>query len=89
MALMDMDKPELEALMKESGQPAFRAGQLFSWLAKGAEWEEMSNLPLALRGQLARRPPGFRAEARRFTAGLFRAWTAPANISFAWRTAIL
>ena len=48
MALMDMDKPELEALMKESGQPAFRAGQLFSWLAKGAEWEEMSNLPLAL-----------------------------------------
>ena len=58
MALMDMDKPELEALMKESGQPAFRAGQLFSWLAKGAEWEEMSNLPLALRGQLARLPRG-------------------------------
>ena len=34
------------------GLPAFRAGQVFSWLHKGAAFDEMSNLSLALREKL-------------------------------------
>lgn len=52
MALMDMEIKELEALLKDLGQPAFRAGQLFTWLAKGVSLDEMSNLPLGLRQEL-------------------------------------
>lgn len=52
-----MDKPqllgympeELTELIKAQGQPAFRAGQVFSWLHKGVEFGDMSNLPKALR----------------------------------------
>ncbi len=35
MALMDMEIKELEALLKDLNQPAFRAGQHFTWLSKG------------------------------------------------------
>ena len=46
---------ELLSLMKEKGQPAFRAKQVFSWLhEKGVtDFEEMSNLPKTLRSELA------------------------------------
>ena len=44
---------ELKTLMKELGQPAFRAEQIFSWCARGAGLEEMSNLPKDLRQRLA------------------------------------
>ena len=54
--LKSMLPEELEALLKELGQPAYRAGQLFSWLSKGVSgFEEMKNLPLALREALAQR----------------------------------
>lgn len=47
---------ELETLLGEFGQPAYRAGQLFSWLSSGcAGWEEMTNLPRELRTRLAER----------------------------------
>ena len=47
---------ELGALLKQMGQPAYRAKQVFSWLASGcSHWEEMTNLPQSLRGQLAER----------------------------------
>lgn len=47
---------ELEGLMKELGQPAYRAGQIFRWLAAGCgSWEEMTNLPSSLREALAQR----------------------------------
>lgn len=40
--------------MKELGEPAFRAGQIFQWLHRGAaSFEEMTNLPKALREKLA------------------------------------
>ena len=35
------------------GEKPFRAGQLFSWLHKGARFEDMTNLPLSLREKLA------------------------------------
>ena len=45
---------ELTALVKEHGQPAYRAGQLFSWMAAGCGvWEEMTNLPQTLRTALS------------------------------------
>ncbi len=44
---------ELEAVLKELGQPKFRAKQIFSWLNSGVErFEEMTNLPLSLRQKL-------------------------------------
>ena len=50
--------PELQALFKELGQPAFRAKQVYTWLHKGVRsYDEMTNLPKALREQLAQRYP--------------------------------
>ncbi len=47
---------ELKTELAELGQPAFRAGQIFSWLHKGvASFDEMTNLPLTLRQTLAER----------------------------------
>lgn len=46
---------ELVSTFKEMGQPAFRAKQVFEWLYQKAasSYDEMTNLPLALREQLA------------------------------------
>ena len=33
--LVSMDTAELEALLKEWGEPRFRAKQVFSWLSRG------------------------------------------------------
>lgn len=49
-----MTRPELEAALAGMGQPRYRAGQLFSWLQKGAvSFDEMTDLPAALRAALA------------------------------------
>ena len=56
--LKSMTQPEIGAVLKELGQPAFRAKQVFSWLHKGVRsYEEMSNLPKALRDTLAEKYP--------------------------------
>lgn len=52
--LLQLFPEEIEEYLTQIDQPAYRAGQLFSWLHKGAGFEEMSNLPKALREQLAR-----------------------------------
>ena len=45
---------ELKGLLKDLGQPAFRAEQLFQWLQRGVRsFDEMTNLPKELRGKLA------------------------------------
>ncbi len=52
--LRSMLPEELEAVMTELEQPRYRAGQVFSWLAKGAaDYTEMQNLPKTLRETLA------------------------------------
>ncbi len=52
--LRSMTPEEMEDYFKTLGQPAFRAGQVFSWLHKGAaSFEEMTNLPKELRQTLA------------------------------------
>ncbi|HYH60133.1 MAG TPA: 23S rRNA (adenine(2503)-C(2))-methyltransferase RlmN [Thermoleophilaceae bacterium] len=49
-----MDLERLDLLLAEAGEPPFRAGQVWEWLARGASsYEEMTNLPVALRDRLA------------------------------------
>ena len=56
--LKSMTLPEISAVLKELGQPAFRAKQLFSWLHKGVRsYDEMTNLPQTLRETLQKEYP--------------------------------
>ena len=58
MNLKSMTQPEIGAVLKELGQPAFRAKQVYSWLHKGVRsYDEMSNLPKALRDVLSEKYP--------------------------------
>ena len=53
--LTGMTCEELTAWMKEQGYPAFRGKQVFRWIHRGADFEEMTNLPKDLRGELGRK----------------------------------
>ena len=56
--LRSMTEPELRQVLTKLNQPAFRAKQLFSWLHKGVRsFDEMTNLPKALRDGLAKDYP--------------------------------
>ena len=56
--LKSMTQPEIGAVLKELAQPAFRAKQVYTWLHKGVRsYEEMTNLPKALRDVLAEKYP--------------------------------
>ena len=58
MTLKSMTLPEMSAYLKELGQPAFRAKQVYTWLHKGVRsYEEMTNIPQALRQLLAEKAP--------------------------------
>ena len=58
MHIKSMTLPELTATIKELGQPAFRGKQVYTWLHKGVRsYEEMSNLPKALRDTLTEKYP--------------------------------
>ena len=58
MNLKSLTLPELTAVIKELGQPAFRGKQVYTWLHKGVRsYEEMSNLPKALRDTLSEKYP--------------------------------
>ena len=58
MHLKSMSIEEIGAVLKEMGQPKFRAKQVFSWLHKGAaSYDEMTNLPQSLRTALAEKYP--------------------------------
>lgn len=58
MHLQSMNVPEIAAVLQEMGQPAFRAKQLFTWLHKGMRnYEQMTNIPQALRTALAEKYP--------------------------------
>jgi 23S rRNA (adenine2503-C2)-methyltransferase len=48
-----MDLKLLDDLLERSGEPPFRAGQVWDWMARGAgSYEEMTNIPAALRERL-------------------------------------
>ena len=61
------DKEGIDELVKELGLPAFRSKQLVEWIyGKGAaSYEDMTNLPKALRERLAAEQPLYRAEVAR------------------------
>ena len=46
MNILDLELKELEKIIKEAGQPGFRAKQIFGWVARGdTEPESMRNVP--------------------------------------------
>ena len=58
MNLKSMTQPEIGAILKELGEPAFRSKQVFTWLHKGVRsYDEMTNLPKTLREKLAQHYP--------------------------------
>src|SRR6202042_3256377 len=53
-----MDLELLDQTLAAYGEPRFRAGQIWAWAAKGVDgYEQMTNLPQALRETLARELP--------------------------------
>jgi 23S rRNA (adenine2503-C2)-methyltransferase len=53
-----MDLALLDETLAAAGEPAFRARQVWSWAARGASgYDEMTDLPLALRERLAAAVP--------------------------------
>ena len=51
--LLSLTPDELAAWVKQQGQGAFRAKQIYEWLMRGADFDEMTNLSLKLRQELA------------------------------------
>ncbi|MGH2911243.1 MAG: 23S rRNA (adenine(2503)-C(2))-methyltransferase RlmN [Solirubrobacteraceae bacterium] len=60
-----MDLSLLDTTLAAAGEPTFRARQVWEWAAKGApSYEQMTNLPAALRERLAREVPFSSLELR-------------------------
>ena len=58
MNLKSLTQQELADILKELGQPGFRAKQVYTWLHKGVRsYDEMTNLPKNLREVLAEKYP--------------------------------
>ena len=54
--IKNLTLPELEAALKELGEPKFRAKQIYTWLHRGAgDFSGMTNLSLPLREKLSER----------------------------------
>ena len=58
MNIKSMTLPELLSLLKDMGQPAFRAKQVYTWLHKGVRsYSEMTNIPKSLQEALQEQYP--------------------------------
>ncbi len=56
--LKSMTQSEIATILKELGQPMFRAKQVYTWLHKGVgSYDEMTNLPKSLRDTLSQSYP--------------------------------
>ena len=56
--LKSMTQPEIAAVLKELGQPGFRAKQIYTWLHKGVKsYAQMTNIPQDLRTLLEDKYP--------------------------------
>lgn len=51
--LLDLTFDELDKIVKNAGGAAYRTAQIYSWIAKGAKYSQMSNVPSALKDKLA------------------------------------
>ena len=66
MNIKAMTLPEMTAAMKELGQPAFRAKQIYTWLHKGVRsYDEMTNISKDLRAKLSEAYPFYTPEVVR------------------------
>jgi 23S rRNA (adenine2503-C2)-methyltransferase len=60
-----VDRSRLEQSLVTAGEPSYRAAQVWEWVARGAaSFEEMTNLPAALRDRLAASVPLSTLEVR-------------------------
>ncbi len=64
-----MDRTQLAETLAGSGEPAYRASQIWEWIARGARsYDEMTNVPAGLRERLAASVPlstlGLETEAK-------------------------
>ncbi len=58
MNIKSMTLPELTQAVKDMGQPAFRAKQVYTWLHKGVRsYDEMLNIPKSFRAELQEKYP--------------------------------
>ena len=58
MNIRSMNREEIGTALKEMGQPGFRAKQVFTWIHRGVSgYDEMTDLPKALREQLKEKYP--------------------------------
>ncbi len=56
--MVAMDLELLDATLTDAGEPPYRARQVWAWAARGAAgYDEMTDLPAALRARLAERVP--------------------------------
>lgn len=53
--VLSQSPEELKRTLTAAGFPAYRADQLYGWMCKGADFREMTNLPLDLRSFLEER----------------------------------
>ncbi len=66
MNIKAMTLPEMTLALKEMGQPAFRAKQIYTWLHKGVRsYDEMTNVSKELRQKLAQEYPFYPPEVVR------------------------
>ncbi|TWU45056.1 putative dual-specificity RNA methyltransferase RlmN [Novipirellula aureliae] len=68
--LLDWDQSSLSDWLKEKGQPAFRAKQIWNWVyqKRATSFEEMTNLPKTLRDELDRAFVIFKASQSAITS---------------------
>ena len=60
-----VDLTLLQTTLRERGEPAYRAAQVWEWTAGGAPgYDAMTNLPRALREELGARVPSSSRSAR-------------------------
>ena len=51
--LYDLSQEEMKGLVKEIGEPPFRAKQIYDWMYKGVDsFEDMKNIPKSLKEKL-------------------------------------
>ncbi len=55
--ILSMTQNELVSYFSELSLPAFRARQVYSWIYKGASYDEMTNIPLSVRSLLSEKCP--------------------------------
>ena len=73
-ALLDFSLDELKEYVNELGEPAYRAGQIMSWMLRGVELDGMTNLPASLRERLSREARlGYRRDGKISLPSLRRA----------------